>query len=307
MELINSDFVFSLYPNLLTVDYPVKDIDINQLYEAIKYGYIRDTIEALRGEIDKEEYDLIKKTEIPCVTLSGQFNYRNSDGLIRHSGLIQIDIDKVGNYDILFHQLLQDDYMYMCFKSPGGRGIKGIIKINPYVETHLSQFYALEKYFSEKFGIPIDSQCKDVTRCLLLSFDPDIYCNPHALKFEGLHNPVKYTSSLLHEKFQVSDSDSKVSDEPVEVIEKIISSLEKNHIDITSTYGNWIKVGFALCTTFGEGGRSYFHRIGRMYPGYRHEETDRVYSQLLRKNNGMTRLGSVIFLARQAGVIVNRY
>lgn len=70
IDFINYGFVFSLYPNLITVDKASFYIDINQLIEVVKYGYIKDIIKILRESISKEEYNLIKKESIPCVTLS---------------------------------------------------------------------------------------------------------------------------------------------------------------------------------------------------------------------------------------------
>jgi hypothetical protein len=67
-DLVNNKYVFSLYPNLLTVDKPSDNIDINQLIEIIKYGYIEDIITDLRKPKYRKEYNKIKKTSIPCVT-----------------------------------------------------------------------------------------------------------------------------------------------------------------------------------------------------------------------------------------------
>jgi len=92
----------------------------------------------------------------------------------------------------------------------------------------------------------------------------------------------------------------------INVIERLIAALEERRIDITGTYENWIKVGFALCTTFGEQGRGYYHRIGRMYPHYTRDETDRTYTQMLGKNNGRTKLATIIYLAKEAGVTINK-
>ena len=57
------------------------------------------------------------------------------------------------------------------------------------------------------------------------------------------------------------------------MMERLITKLESRKIDITKCYENWIKIGFALCKTFGEQGRGYYHRIGRMYPRYTSDET----------------------------------
>lgn len=307
IKFTNSTYVFSLYPNLITVDKPSANIDVNQLIEIIKYGYIRNVIELLRRSGSKEEYNNIKKEEIPCVTLSGIFNYRSGNGLVSHSGLMQVDIDNVEDYEGIFSKLCKDDYIYVCFRSPGGKGIKAIVKINPSPDTHKNHFKALEIYFKNQFEIKIDSLCKDLARPMLLSYDPDIFCNPWAKVFEEKYIPKTRPKNTAGLSSGARKSRTNYTDESIDLIERIIASLEKSHIDITHSYGNWIKVGFALCTTFGEQGRAYYHRIGRMYPRYNSEETDKTYTQLLANNNGGTTLGSIVFLAKEAGVKINNY
>ena len=308
MNFINSEFVFSLYPNLLTVDRPSSDIDVNQLIEIIKFGYIREIIEQLRVTGSEYRYKKIKKESIPCVTLSGTFNYRDYEGLVRHSGLMQIDIDHVDNYDTVFNRICDNSYTYVCFRSPGGKGLKVIVKIFPSADTHVGQFLALENYYKFQFGVTIDPRVKNVARAMLLSFDPDIYCNPWANQFKEVYRQEPYT----RKKSRISEIQGKNQedylDESIDVVERLITELEKRHIDITYSYENWIKVGFALCTTFGESGRGYYHRLSRMYPNYTFKETEKIYTQLLSKNNGRTKLGTIIFLAKEAGIeIKNRF
>lgn len=147
IDFINSRYTFSLYPNLVTADKPSANIEINQLIEVIKYGYIKDIITTLRGSVSSKEYALIKKDSMPCVTLSGVFTHRDSKNQVTQSGLMQVDIDKVEHYQATFSKLCKDDYIYVCFRSPVGKGIKAIVKIHPSPDTHKSQFQALEKYF----------------------------------------------------------------------------------------------------------------------------------------------------------------
>jgi hypothetical protein len=306
IEFINTKYVFSLYKNLKTVKQPEAKIDINQLIEAIRYGYLRKIIEKLRDSTTNESYDLIKLKSIPCVTVSGIFGYRNDEGIIKHSGLMQVDIDTVDDFDALFKKVCNDRYTYVCFRSPGGKGLKAIVKVNPSPDTHRDQFKALEGYYEKQFGVEIDKQCINLSRCMLLSYDPYIFCNPHSDVFEEVY--IHPEISKDHSKKEVKGTLGKKqkSDDPHELIENIITSLEREHIDITSSYSDWIKVGFALCSTFGEGGRDYFRRLSRLYPRYSHKETDAKYTELLSRNDGSTKLGSIVYMAQQAGVKVGR-
>jgi hypothetical protein len=87
---------------------------------------------------------------------------------------------------------------------------------------------------------------------MLLSYDPDIYCNPHSSIFDEVYTPVHNLNSAERGPYKVDEGKSSYTAR--DVIESIIAQLEKRNIDITSSYTNWIKVGFALCTTFREGG-----------------------------------------------------
>ena len=75
----NSAYRFSLYRNLTYFDQPDVAIDINQLYEIIKEGYLEKEIITLRKVCSNEEIcDKILKGHLPAVTLSGIFGVRNS-------------------------------------------------------------------------------------------------------------------------------------------------------------------------------------------------------------------------------------
>jgi len=298
INLINPQYRFSFYNNLFSVNSPDGEMDMNQLIETVQYGYIREAIESLRnssGEIYKT-----KKLQLPAVTLSGTFTKRNAESIVKHSGLIQVDIDFVPDYEALFKTICNDAYTYVCFRSPGGKGMKVIVKINPSVTTHLWQFYALEKYYRASFEIKIDPSCKDIARCMLLSYDPELFCNPFATLYEAQFNPVaeKRATDSNMIPYKASPANNK------KTVESIIEIVQEQNIDITGNYDTWIKIGFALCTAFGEDGREYFHQLSSNYPNYTREETDKRYSKLLRSNNGMTHFGTIVFIAREHGIDV---
>lgn len=175
-KLLQESTRFSLYKNLYT-EKPDLDIDINELYEIIKFGFLRKEIKELRRRTDMETRKDMKKSILPAVTLSGQFDERNETGLIKHSGLLQIDFDASDNYDELFKKVTSDTYTFMAFRSSGGNGIKVIVKIIASKESHESQFFALQDYYKNHFDIALKTSFKEISRAMVLSFDPDIYRN----------------------------------------------------------------------------------------------------------------------------------
>ncbi|MBA6152401.1 HRDC domain-containing protein [Gelidibacter maritimus] len=302
MQLINTEHSFSFYNNLLSAKEPDNEFDINQLIEVIRYGYIKNEIHSLRGLNDKQEKNRLKQSKLPCVTLSGTFEKRSKQYLQEHSGLIQIDIDDLEDYDSVFNTLISDEFTFVAFRSPSGNGIKLVVKINPSIDTHLEQFLSLEKYYLDEYNIKIDSACKDIARCMLLSYDPNIYCNPFSEVYAELYIPeIKETPEKHHRvnyKINLNSNNDK------DIIENLTLEIERNNIDITDGYINWIRIGFSLATALGESGRDYFHRLSRFNGGYRPRDCDKQFTNLLIRNNRAITLGTLIYIARMNGVEV---
>lgn len=302
MQLINTEHTFSFYKNLLSAKEPDNEFDINQLIEVIKYGYVKNEIQSLRSLKDKHERSRLKQSKLPCVTLSGIFSERNKNHLQEHSGLLQIDIDDLDEFDPVFNTLIKDPYTFVAFKSPSGNGIKLIVKINPSIDTHLEQFLALQKYYLEEYTIEIDGACKDIARCMLLSYDPNIYCNPFSDVYAELYMPeikaVPQRHHTINYKIDVHSNHNH------EIIENLTVEIERNSIDITVGYENWIRIGFSLATALGENGRDYFHRLSRLNSGYRAHDCDRQFTSLHARNNGSITLGTLIYIARLNGIEV---
>ena len=77
------------------------------------------------------------------------------------------------------------------------------------------------------------------------------------------------------------------------------------HIDITSDYSDWLTIGFALATDLGETGRSLFHDVSSLYPGYDYAQCDRKYTECLRSSRGDVHIASLIKLAKDHGIDVS--
>ena len=85
-------------------------------------------------------------------------------------------------------------------------------------------------------------------------------------------------------------------------VESLIAQLQASHTDITSDYTEWLKVGFAIASEFGETGRRYFHEISALYSGYDATECDKKYDECLKSDNGRTNIATLFYLAEQQGV-----
>jgi len=195
----NSAYRFSLYRNLTYFNQPDVAIDINQLYEIIKEGYLEKEIITLRKVCSNEEIcDKILRGHIPAVTLSGIFGARNVSGLIKHSGLIHMELPVTEHHETFFSEMCKDVYTYLAYRNPLGNGLKVVVKIRESAETHLDQFLALETYYKTKFGIEPVPDSKEVSHTMLLSHDPGIYCNPDAKVFHEVFEAQKPEMKLSY-------------------------------------------------------------------------------------------------------------
>ena len=82
----------TLFADYGKVDNPVHR-DVTTALERIRTGKSREMVERIRNEKDTDKAKALKLL-LPCVLFSGTFSRRNSMGLIQHSGLICLDLDK---------------------------------------------------------------------------------------------------------------------------------------------------------------------------------------------------------------------
>lgn len=118
-------------------------------------------------------------------------------------------------------------------------------------------------------------------------------------------NSQDFYNNLLTEDAQTapqSAPQSQISTDNTSRVEALIAQLKSSNADITSGYNDWLKVGFALASEFGESGRRYFHDISSIYSGYERQECDKKYDQCLKSDNGKTNIATLFYLAEQQGV-----
>ena len=83
----------------------------------------------------------------------------------------------------------------------------------------------------------------------------------------------------------------------------LTDAIEAAGVDIAPSYKEYAKVAYAIASDCGEPGRPYFHRICQLYTGKRDpKERDRIYTTALANTHHEVHLGTVRYLAEQAGV-----
>jgi uncharacterized protein DUF3631/VirE-like protein len=130
------------------------------------------------------------KIELPAIMWSGQFSSREApapEKLIKHSGLLCADLDKLGEHLAnVRSKLVTSPHLWGLFESPTGDGLKAIFRILPDAGKHNASFDAVEKYVRDLTGIQIDEACSDVARLCFFSHDPEAYLNGDAIELPPL-------------------------------------------------------------------------------------------------------------------------
>lgn len=145
-----------------------------------------------------------RKDNLPVVFFSVlDFDGRKEiQNVIGHTGLVIIDIDVKDNteldFDSLKKNLIKDDYVFACFKSPSG-GLKVIVNTTLENTNHHHAYYnGVKFHLLNKYPqiIKIDTG-NNLNRACYLPFDKDIYYNPKSTRFDM---PIHESSDNIKRK-----------------------------------------------------------------------------------------------------------
>ena len=150
-------------------------IQLSTALKRIKEGNSQTVIEAIRD--GSKDF----KKKLPVVLFSGEFKARNDEALEKHSQFIVLDFDHI-NVEASKAVLSTDPYVYSCWVSPSGDGLKALVKItNP--ERHRDLFRALRTYFEKQYTLEVDESGINESRACFESWDPDIIINEQSKPF----------------------------------------------------------------------------------------------------------------------------
>lgn len=269
------------------------DIFIDEVLLNIKNGKWQDICLKIASENDKQKRTELK-TKVPYFTASGTFETRNNKGLKEHSGLIAIDFDDVDNVDMYLNLINRDIYTFASFKSISHRGFCVLVKIDS--NKHLESFEGLANYYYNLLKIPIDPACKDISRPRYISYDPDAFlCHTSKIFKEYPKKEHK------KEQYQRTRIDYLHTNDRFDRVLKQIIDLKK---DITGDYNQWVRIGFAIASQFGESGEDYFDTLSQFSTLYDCKVCSRQYKFCLRNKPGIT-ISTFYYYAKINGIKIS--
>ena len=133
-------------------------------------GKVKERIEAIRGEPDKDKRDELKKT-LPCIVFGSEPQTERKAAACVPNGLLGVDVDGVeeGKLEALKKMIAEIPYVWVVCLSVSGRGL--------FVLTHYAGTPDLKKLLAaiqRDFPCEIDKACSDLCRMRFATEDKDI-------------------------------------------------------------------------------------------------------------------------------------
>jgi len=244
--------------------------------------------EQIRNTPDKEERTHLKKS-LPCCTPSGLFTERKKSGLIKHSGVICIDIDQAENplineWQSFVNELGVLNEILFAGVSVSGNGAFALIPIK-YPEKHELHFKAIEEDFL-RMGIVIDTACKDVSRLRFYAYNPKPYINKQATTYRRIYQP----KPIIYKSFTDTNE-----------VESLVKKIVSTNTNIVPDYESWFQVGGALSNV--PNGRELFHQISRIdSTKYDYNECNRQFDHI--KAQSGININTLFYYAKINGITI---
>ena len=279
--------------SLISIYSGVKDtasaqtIPLDLFFEGVRSGKWQDVVLPIRAIKEKKQRDEAKK-RAPLVTLSGQFYERKDDCIVRHSGVVGIDLDNLDDPEQLKEQLKGDRYILAMFRSISGRGLCLVFSINP--SRHRDAFAGIQEYLFKTYQIACDPTSVNISRARFVSYDPHIYVSDNFDKF-AIYPKVKPPKKVDKVIFAKND------------FENIVQEINMRRVNLCDSYHDWLRIGFALAHHFGEQGRQYFHIVSQHSSKYNTKSTDRQYDACLKQSgNREATIATFYYYCKSAGI-----
>lgn len=276
----------SVFANVLDTE-PIATASLKDVLYSEK---VKAKVDEIRSTGNKD----LKKS-LPSFTASGVFSIRSDAGLVEHSGVVCIDIDKkdnthLENFSELKQLIKSIPYVSYCGLSVSGEGYFVLIPIKD-AQSHKEHYVSICEDF-KRCGIVSDASCKNVSRLRFMSHDSSPYINNEAIVYSRL--PIEKKQSIYSASSNSSDSD----------IEAVLREIVSRNIDITGSYQQWLEIGASIASEYSERGRAYFHQISQFSNKYTMSETDKKYDDCLKMHS--FGIGTFFYYAKQYAIELNK-
>ena len=169
-------------------------VSLSTVFDRITNGTSKETIEKIR------KGDSSLKKNLPVALFSGVFSSRKDGDIEGHSGLVILDFDHIDVDD--YKALLgTDDYVYACWTSPSGDGLKALVRISN-TERHRDHFRALQVYFERNYGLEVDPSGINESRACFESYDPDLILKEDSQVFGHMLKENTPVEEVVQKKIQ---------------------------------------------------------------------------------------------------------
>ena len=164
-------------------------LSLFQVYRYIITRRYMPETEQLRGINDDDKARDFKGQHLDYVTPSGIFSYCSDNSLVRHSGVLCMDLDYLGNRVEELFKLLIHDPMFetlLLFRSPRGFGLKWFVHIDLTRCDHRTWYTAIRNYLMHTYNLDdkqVDKTCGNPSRACYLCHDPLAYIKPDLIEF----------------------------------------------------------------------------------------------------------------------------
>lgn len=275
----------------------VAAVNLLSVLKTDKYKALANTCNGLET---KEERRSFKLKNVPVITVGGLFNnYRSEVNLLKHSGLICLDLDGVEEIISLKEKIIKLPFIGYCGCSISGTGLFVIIPIPVSTpKEHFNRYTALEMYFIKSFGIigTVDPQPKNIAAARFVSFDPDAYFNHTAIIYDELSKPVIHQKAMpVVRQYRANTDDEKVW--------AMVELIQERRLDFAPDYNDYLRTAFSLANGLGESGRQSFHAVCQYSTLYNFIDAEKKYSEALKSKNGNVSLATFFGYCKDFGLM----
>ena len=274
-ELDNS--VIGVYSNAKST----KRSDVIRLIDFLRpvQNNFKETILKLRGIKDEKKQKEYKMNNLIGVTISALCGEnRDTNHVVQYNNLMCIDVDEEDNKELFSKYDIEDikkmifelDFVYCVCLSCRGKGFYFIVPIPD--SKDLEIYYTSMYYKLKKYGITIDKHCKDITRIRFSSYDENILikqdCEISVFDEISEEQMSEKRMELERVKRILSRKQIQSHKEQMQFLNRTIDYIIKKGFDTGKHWSDWATVGKYL-KTFGEDGRTLFHRLSEVSSGYK--------------------------------------